>query len=64
MYPWKIWVTQVSTQKTNRRRGVSIAKDPDPNNWVKRQETYFFGVLQQLVIYLSGFDLFNMFYFS
>ena len=69
-YPWENGVKQIKSAEEKLSQSCilcSIAKDKDPSCMVKikiHQKT-FFKFLPPFVVYLlSGYDLFNMSYFS
>ena len=53
-----------TTQKNCCKSVSSISKDSDPRNGIKMQQKLVFEFLLPLVIYLSGFHLLNVSYFS
>ena len=63
--PLKNWIQTYKDYSKNCCKSVSsISKDWDPKNGIKMQQKLVFEFLLPLVIYLSGFHLLNVSYFS
>ena len=60
---WSKTYKKYSENLLQRFTSTPIAKDPEPKNGIKMQQKLLSGFLLPLVIYLSGFDLFNVLFF-